>query len=160
MPLDGDGGSLGDGVLQVSPRDVVVPGQVLARGLSAVPGSGSYRDGEDVLSLLLGLVYVHGSVVRVIPLAGRYYPKVGDRIVAKVFDVLMSGWRLEFGAAYSAVLNVKDATSRFIEKGEDLRKLVDIGEYVVGEIVQVSTQNLIDVTTRGLVWVLRMVVGL
>jgi len=65
-----------------------------------------------------------------------------------VIDITMSGWRVETGTAYSSMLNVKDATSRFIRKEEDLSKIISIGDYVVVKITNVTSQRLIDVTMR------------
>ena len=89
--------SVSSGSLLVKDREVVVPGQVLARGLDFVPSAGSYRDGDDVLASLLGIVEVN----------------------------------------------------RFVERDEDLSKILSIGEYVVVGITNVTSQNLVDVTTRG-----------
>lgn len=141
--------SVSSGSLLVKDREVVVPGQVLARGLDFVPSAGSYRDGDDVLASLLGIVEVNSKVLRVIGLSGTYIPRAGDRIIAKVVDILMTGWRVEFGSAYSGVLPLKEATSRFVERDEDLSKILSIGEYVVVGITNVTSQNLVDVTTRG-----------
>ena len=88
-------------------------------------------------------------MLRVIGLSGRYIPQAGDRIIARVVDILMTGWRVEFGSAYSGVLPLKEATSRFVERDEDLSKILSIGEYVVVGITNVTSQKLVDVTTRG-----------
>ena len=61
----------------------------------------------------------------------------------------MSGWRVDTATAYSAMLNVRDATTRFIKKEEDLSQILAIGDYVVVSIINVTSQNLIDLTMRG-----------
>jgi exosome complex component RRP4 len=50
---------------------------------------------------------------------------------------------------YSSVLQVKDATFDFIAKGADLTKYFDLGDYLVAKIIQVTSQNLVDVTCKG-----------
>ncbi len=129
-------------------RDIVIPGEALAEGLDFLPGENTYREGEQIYSKVLGLVTVSGHVLKITPLAGPYIPKPGDRIIGKVIDITMSGWRVDTGTAYSALLNVKDATTRFVRKDEDLSKLIAIGDYVVVTIIKVTSQNLIDVSMR------------
>jgi len=134
--------------ITVQEKDIVIPGQLLAEGMDFLPGENTYREQEKIYSKVLGLVSLQGHVLKITALAGPYILKVGDKIIGKVFDIAMSGWRLETGTAYSALLNVKDATARFIKKEEDLSKIIGIGEYVVVKITQVTSQRLIDVTMR------------
>lgn len=137
------------GELLVENKQVVVPGEKLAEGMDYVPGEGTYRLSESVLAHKLGLVSILGRSIKLIPLAGRYLPKRGDVIIGRVIDVTISGWRLDTNSAYSALLNMKDATSNFIQRGTDLTNFYDVGDYVVAKIVGVTSQNLVDLTTKG-----------
>jgi exosome complex component RRP4 len=130
-------------------KDIAVPGESLAEGMDYLPGQGTYREGENIIASMLGLVAIDGRAIKLIPLSGRYLPKRGDTIIGKVIDVLMSGWRIDTGSAYSAMAGMKDATSDFIPKGADLRKYFDFGDYIVCKITNVTSQRLIDVTMRG-----------
>ncbi len=134
--------------ITIEHRAVVIPGQVLATGMDYLPGDETYRDGETIRSKVLGLANVNGRVMKVTALSGPYVPKEGDIIVARVTDILMSGWRVDTGTPYSAMLNVRDATQRFVRKGEDLSKILEIGDYVVAKITNVTSQNLIDLTMK------------
>ena len=71
-------------------KDVVVPGEVRAEGMDYRPGIGTYRDGEKILASKLGLTKIDGRAIKLIPLSGRYIPKRGDTIIAKVKDITMS----------------------------------------------------------------------
>jgi len=62
---------------------------------------------------------------------------------------MIGGWRIDTNTAYSAILPLKDATSAYIRKGEDLTRICDIGDYVVVQVTNVTSQNLIDVSMRG-----------
>ncbi len=135
--------------LYIKERDVIVPGEELAEGMDFLPSKGTYRDGEKIVASQLGLVNVDGKVLRVIPLSGAYIPKRGDTIIGKIVDILMSGWRVEFGGPYSAVLGLKEGSSSFIAKGADLTRYYDIGDYIVTKITNVTSQKLIDVSMRG-----------
>ncbi len=134
--------------LLIKEREIVIPGDTLAEGRDFLPGENTYREGDKIYSKVLGLVWLSGRVVKITPLTGPYIPTSGDKIIGKVIDIMMSGWRVDTGTAYSAVLNVKDATSRFIKKEEDLSKLIAIGDYVIAMIIQVTSQNLIDLSMR------------
>ncbi len=130
-------------------KEVVVPGQVLAKGMDYIPGQGTYRLKDDVLANRLGMVSVEGKVLKTTPLAGRYIPRKDDVIIGRVDDILMSGWRLEINSPYSAVLPLKDASFDFIAKGADLTKYFKLDDFVVIKITQVTSQNLVDVTAKG-----------
>lgn len=132
----------------VKERDIVIPGEVLAEGMDYLPGDNTYREQDKIYSTVLGLVSLPGRVIKITPLAGPYIPKPGDKIIGRVIDITFSGWRVDTATAYSAMLNVKDATSRFIKKEEDLSKIIAIGDYVVAMIVNVTSQNLIDLAMR------------
>ncbi|MFP4523890.1 MAG: exosome complex RNA-binding protein Rrp4 [Candidatus Woesearchaeota archaeon] len=135
--------------LQVKDKEVVVPGQVLAEGMEYLPADGTYRSGEDIRANRLGLIKVEGKVLKSIPLAGVYMPQKNDVIIGRIMDILMNGWRLDINSPYSAVLQVKDATFDFIAKGADLTKYFDLDDYLVVKIIQVTTQNLVDLTCKG-----------
>lgn len=136
------------GNILVQERAIVVPGESLAEGMDYLPGDNTYRENEKIFSKVLGLANISGRVIKITPLAGPYVPKVGDKIIGKVIDIAFSGWRVDTGTAYSAMLNVKDATSRFIKKEEDLSRILAIGDYVVVMIINVTSQNLIDLTMK------------
>ena len=138
-----------DGKLLVKDKDIVVPGDVLVTGLGYLPGQGTYRDNDKIIANRLGLLTVDGKVLKTVPLAGRYMPKRNDVIIGKVIDILMSGWRLEFGSPYSAVLPLKDASFNYIAKGADLTRYFELDDYVVVKITSVTSQNLVDVTCKG-----------
>jgi exosome complex component RRP4 len=130
-------------------KAIVVPGEMLAEGMDYLPGDNAFREGEKVISIRLGLVNVDGRAIKVIPLAGTYLPKVGDQIICKVEDISYSGWRVSTNTAYSAVLSMKEASARYIEKGADLSRLYAIGDYILAEIVNVTSQNLIDISMKA-----------
>jgi len=136
--------------INVKDKDIVVPGEVLAVGMDSFPGIGTYREEENIIAAKLGLVQLDGRTIKLIPLSGRYIPKKYDAIICKVADVSFSGWRLDTNSPYSAMLSMKEATSQFINRGADLTKFYDIGDYVTCKIVNVTSQKLVDVTMKGI----------
>ncbi|TKJ17027.1 RNA-binding protein [Candidatus Woesearchaeota archaeon B3_Woes] len=137
------------GKILLKEKEVVVPGECLAEGMDTLPGQGTYREGEKIFSSRIGLLSIDNRAIKIIPLTGKYIPKRGDTIIAKITDVIMSGWLLDTNTAYHAMLSMKEGTSDFIPKGANLRKYFDFGEYVVCNITNVTSQKLIDVTAKG-----------
>ncbi len=135
--------------IKVKGKEIIVPGEVVAVGMGCLPSDGTYREGDKIIASRLGMAHVDGKVIRITPLSGRYQPKPGDTIIGRVMDVLFSGWKLNTGTAYPAMLSMKDASSDYIAKGADLTKYFDVDDYVVTKIVNVTSQNLIDLTMRG-----------
>ncbi|MBL7056067.1 RNA-binding protein [Candidatus Woesearchaeota archaeon] len=137
------------GKINVKDKDVVIPGEILAEGMDNFPGSGTYREGDNIAASIVGLVSIDGRTIKLIPLSGRYIPKKFDTIICKVIDVNMSGWRVDTNSPYSAMLSLKEATSKFIERGADLRQIYDIGDSVVCKVTNVTSQMLVDVSMKG-----------
>jgi exosome complex component RRP4 len=130
-------------------KEIVVPGDIIATGMDFIPGMGTFREGENVIASKLGIVNISGSLIKLVPLSGRYFPKLGDVIICKVIDVSMNGWRVDTNSAYSAMLSMKDASSRFISRGADLTRYFKVGEYVMTKIINVTSQRLVDITMKG-----------
>ncbi len=135
--------------LLVNDKQIVIPGEDLASGMDFLPSHGTFRDGEHIVAAKLGIVSVDNRIIRIIPLSGKYMPKAGDNIVGRVVDVTINGWRLDINSAYSAMLSVKDATSEFIARGADLTKYFNFGDYILTGIINVTSQNLVDVSMKG-----------
>jgi len=138
------------GKLLLKDKSIVVPGEDIASGMDYLPGYGTYRETEKIIANRLGLLSIEGRAVRVIPLSGQYIPKTGDVIISKVIDVSFSGWRIDTNSAYSAMLSLKDATSDFIARGSDLTRYFNVGDILVCKVINVTSQKLVDVTTKGL----------
>ncbi len=135
--------------LLIKEKEIVVPGEDLATGIDYLPSYGTFREGDKIIAGKLGLVNVDGRVIKIIPLSGKYMPKAGDTIVGKIIDVTINGWRVDINSAYSAMLSMKDGTSEFIARGSDLTKYYSFGDYIVTKIINVTTQNLVDLTMKA-----------
>lgn len=135
--------------LLVKNKDLVVPGQVIAKGMDYLPSQGTYRNKEEVIANRTGMISVEGKVLKSMPVAGRYLPKKDDVIIGKVEDILVSGWRFDINSPYSAVLPLKEASFDFIARGADLTKYFALEDYAVVKITNVTSQNLVDITVKG-----------
>lgn len=136
-------------LVNVKDKEVVVPGEELATGMDFLPSIGTFREDDKIISSQLGIANITGRVIKVIPLKGRYVPKAGDVVIGKVVNMSFSNWFVDVGYAYEAVLSLKDATSDYVEKGADLSKFFDFGEFIITKITNVSKSNMIDLTMRG-----------
>lgn len=137
------------GKLLIKDKEVVVPGEKIAEGMSYLPSQDTYRKDNHILASRLGLVRMDGNVVKIIPLAGKYLPKKGDVIIGKITDINIAGWSVETNSAYKAMLSMKDATSDFIRRGSDLTRYFDVDDFILTKIFNVTSQNLIDLTMKG-----------
>ncbi|MDI3474655.1 MAG: exosome complex component [Thermococcaceae archaeon] len=134
----------------VKPRDLVVPGTLLAQG-PFKNGRGTFREGNRIYSTVTGLVEIRGDLIRVIPLEGPYIPEVGDNVLGKITDVRFSNWSVDIGAPYEANLRVQDAVEERIDLLKtDLRKIFDIGDIIYARIKAYNEINQIDLTTKGM----------
>jgi len=137
------------GELLVKDKEVVVPGEILSVGMDYLPATGTFREGENIIASMLGLASIDGRLIRLIPLSGKYLPKPRDIIIGKVTDVTFTGWRIDLNSAYTALLSVKDATSDFVNRGADLTVYYNFGDYITAKIINVTSQNLVDLTLKG-----------
>jgi len=137
------------GKMLLSEKEIVVPGDIIAEGMNFIPGAGTFREGDNIIASKLGMISTSGSLIKLLPLSGKYMPKVGDTIICKVIDLSMSGWRVDTNSAYSAMLSIKEASSRYISRGADLTRYFRVGDYILTKIINVTSQKLVDLTMKG-----------
>jgi len=134
--------------LLIQEKEIVVPGEELAEGLDYLPSMGTYRDKEKIVSNKLGVVSVNKNIIKVIPLTGRYMPRIDDTVIGRVVEIGFYGWSVDIGSAYPATLSIRDATE-FIDKGENLTKYYDYGDVIAAKVIRTARYNSIDITTKG-----------
>ncbi|MCD6487979.1 MAG: RNA-binding protein [Desulfurococcales archaeon] len=122
------------GKIYVANRQLVRPGDLLAEGDVEV-GDYTYRVGDKVYSLILGLASVDDNRVAVIPLEGTYFPKEGDIVIGMIINVGITNWVVDIRGPYKAVLNASEALESFNPITDDLRNYLDIGDYIVAKII-------------------------
>ncbi len=135
--------------INVKDKDIVVPGEIIAESMDCIPASGTYRDGNNIIAAQVGIVSIEGRLVKLIPLSGRYVPRPGDTVIGRVTSVGFNNWFVDIGYANEAVLPLKEATSEYIDKGADLSKYYDFGDYMVCQVIRVTRSMAIDLSMRG-----------
>ena len=134
--------------LLVKDREIVIPGEVLAEGMENLPGMGTYRQDDKILSSQLGFVSIKERFVKVIPLTGKYNAYDNDLVIGKVYDTTMNGWLVDVDSPYSALLPLREVPE-FIERGADLTRYYDFGDVVVAKVFKVHRGKGIDLTMKG-----------
>ncbi|MDI6883835.1 MAG: exosome complex RNA-binding protein Rrp4 [Hadesarchaea archaeon] len=125
-------------MIHVQNRELVVPGQLIAEGDYRLR-DGTFREGKQVYSAVVGLVELRGEEIRVIPLQGRYIPSRGDVVIGVVVDSHYSGWILDLNSPYTGNLFVSDLVHRKVDLlREDINKYLSIGDVVVAKVKDVD----------------------
>lgn len=132
----------------VKEREVVVPGEMLAEGMDFLPGNGTYRLGNQIVAMQLGLVSINNRFVKVIALSGKYQAAEGDLVIGKVYDITMGAWLVDIGGAYTAALALRE-TPEFIERGADLTRYYNFGDVLIAKVVNVIKGKGVDLTVKG-----------
>ncbi len=137
------------GKIIVKDKSIVVPGEVLAEGMDFLPAGGVFREDERIIASQIGTVSINNRLVKLIPLTGPYSPKKGDMVIGEVNNINFGGWSIDIDFSNFAMLPIKDATSSFIERGEDLSRFYNFNDIIVAKISSISKPNLIDLTMKG-----------
>ena len=99
-------------------------------------GENTYREGDRIYAIRIGLVDNEDKRVYVVALKSFYVPVVGDTVIGKVIEVTLGGWVVEIGAPYSAMLRASDALERqFRPQKDDLTAIFDVGDLIIAKIV-------------------------
>ncbi len=112
-------------------REVVVPGQLLAEGRYRA-SVGTYMEGENVYSTIMGLAELRGNTVKVVPLQGVYIPREGDLVLGTITYVAGNNWKVDIGGPYQASIHANNALRRPYD--DDISKYMDIGDVIAAEV--------------------------
>lgn len=127
-------------------RTVVVPGEIIVSGEDYLPGDGTKRDGENIISTRFGLAEELGRVVRVISISGAYIPRRNNVIIGRITDLTFNGWLVDIDSASSSFLPIEE-TPRFINRNE-MDQFLAIGEVIAAKIWSVKSRG-IDLVLKG-----------
>jgi len=135
--------------LIVKDKEIVVPGDLLAEGMSYLPSGKAFRENKNIYASTVGLVYVKGKVVKVIPLAGAYVPKAGDDVIGKIKMLGHSGWAVDIGGPFNADLNIGEATMRYLDLNKTaLSEVYDVKDYILANVKLVTQTGFVKLTTK------------
>jgi exosome complex component RRP4 len=126
-------------------KKIVIPGELIVEGADYLPGEGTERRKEGIVSLKFGLAEELNKLVKVIPLSGTYQPRRGNVVIGKVENVTFNGWVINIDTAQNAFVPLSE-TQRYVNK-DAMEEVMDIGDIVVAKIANVSKRG-IDLTMR------------
>jgi len=131
-------------------KDVVIPGELLAEGMTFLPAGRAFRKGARIYAATIGIVDVRGRVIRVVPLSGCYMPKKDDLVIGRVINISRSGWAVDINCPYSADLNIGEVTTEYIDLAKtELSRYFDIDDYLLARITDISESKYVKLTAKG-----------
>lgn len=134
-------------------KQIVVPGEIIGKGMDLIPGSGVIREGENLVSTVIGLKRTSGRAISTTPLRGVYIPKEGDVVIGEIEDVSFSSWYVDIKGPYSGTLPVSEAVGEYVDlQRTDISKYYEIGDKMVAKIKDISASKsiLLTMKDRGL----------
>lgn len=132
-------------MIHVEDKDLVVPGQILAEN-EYYSGRGTFKEGNNICSSLIGLVSLRNKKISVIPLKSKYVPKKGDVVIGKVDDIRFSMWGININSPYSGILPASEVFGR--EKKE-LSRVFKIGDILFLRVVDVDEVKKVKLGLKG-----------
>ncbi|MBM3247550.1 RNA-binding protein [Candidatus Pacearchaeota archaeon] len=129
-----------------SKKEIVIPGEIIAKGDEFLPGDWTMKQGDNVVSTRLGVVEKSDKLIKVIPLSGVYIPRPGNTVIGEVKDIAVAGWMMDVGGPYSAFLPLRECPG-FIETSE-MENVYGIGDLLVTQIFNVGRTS-VDLTMKS-----------
>lgn len=124
---------------------MVIPGELVVEGEHKL-GGGVYREGNSVYSSTLGLLDEKSGYVRVIPITGKYIPKVGDFVIGKVEESQFSNWYVDINSAYTGILNANDYFRDVDPHEIDLNTILAPGDVIYAKVREITHSKKVYIT--------------
>jgi len=138
------------------PKDIAVPGELLAEGQYAVEGAVFVID-RKVYAKTIGVVEIEKEKgkrkIKVVPLKKKYIPHAGDRVIGKVVDVGVTNWTVDINSPYTAILQASEVLPRPTDAARiDLSSYLSVGDIIVAKVIafDFSRDPLLTIKERGL----------
>lgn len=126
-------------------REIVLPGDLLDEG-GLRGGSGTFVKDKKVYSAIVGIKSVRSNFVNVIPLSGKYFPRVGDNVIGTINQISNSSWMVDIGGPYPAMLHSTDTPWR-IDFGDTARYL-NVGDTVLAVVSRLDDAKKLNISLR------------
>ncbi len=133
-------------------RKYVIPGDVVTSG-PLRPEQNVILEGEKIVSTAIGISEIYDDSVRVIPLTGKYIPKIDDLVIAKVISHTSLSWELDINSCYVGFLPAQDVFGRdFSAHADELATKLKSGDLVAARIANFDRTRdpLITISDRDL----------
>lgn len=133
-------------------RKRVIPGDVITTG-SYRADQNTVLDGRLIVATAVGVSEIVDDTVRVIPLTGKYMPRIDDMVVGKVTSHTSLAWELDINSCYVGFLPASDVFGRdFSARSDELSTRLKRGDLVAARIANSdrSRDPLLTITDRDL----------
>jgi len=115
-------------------RKYVIPGDVITTGPFR-PEQNVILDGDKIIATMIGISEIYDDSVKVLPLAGKYIPKIDDLVIAKVNSHTSLSWELDINSCYVGFLPAQDVFGRdFSAHADELTSKLKTGDLVAARI--------------------------
>jgi exosome complex component RRP4 len=128
-------------------RELVLPGDLIELP-NLKPGSGTFVDAGKIYSAQLGIKSIRANYINIVPLGGRYMPKLGDTVIGIVIDITPTNWLVDINSPYLAPLHVNETPWK-VEFGET-SKYLNVGDCALLEILSIDDIRRVHLTMNGL----------
>jgi exosome complex component RRP4 len=121
-------------------KEITYPGEVIASGYEYLAGDGCIRENKDIIAIRHGVISIENNLVKVIPLRGVYWPRVGNIVIGQIKDVVFNGWIVDISAPHLGFLPITEC-GEFVDR-EDLLSLYDINDVIITKIKQIQPRSI------------------
>ncbi|MDH3657630.1 MAG: exosome complex RNA-binding protein Rrp4 [Nitrosopumilus sp.] len=133
-------------------RKYVIPGDVVTTGPFR-PEQNVILDGNKIISTTIGITEIYDDSVKVIPLTGKYIPKINDLVIGKVISHTSLSWELDINSCYVGFLPAQDVFGRdFSAHADELTSKLKSGDLVAARIANFDRTRdpLVTISDRDL----------
>ncbi len=133
-------------------RKYVIPGDVVTTGPFR-PEQNVVLDGNKIISTTIGVSEIYDDSVKVIPLTGKYIPKINDLVIGKVISHTSLSWELDINSYYVGFLPAQDVFGRdFSAHADELTSKLKSGDLVAARIANFDRTRdpLVTISDRDL----------
>ena len=133
-------------------RKYVIPGDTVTSGPYR-PEQNVILDGNKIISTTIGISEIYDDSVKVIPLTGKYIPKINDLVIGKVISHTSLSWELDINSCYVGFLPAQDVFGRdFSAHADELTSKLKSGDLVAARIANFDRTRdpLVTISDRDL----------
>ncbi len=133
-------------------RKYVIPGDVVTTGPFR-PEQNVILEGNKIISTTIGISEIYDDSVKVIPLTGKYIPKINDLVIGKVISHTSLSWELDINSCYVGFLPAQDVFGRdFSAHADELTSKLKSGDLVAARIANFDRTRdpLVTISDRDL----------
>jgi exosome complex component RRP4 len=115
-------------------RKYVIPGDVITTGPYR-PEQNVILEGNKIIATAIGISEIYDDSIKVIPLTGKYIPKINDLVIGKVISHSSLSWELDINSCYVGFLPATDVFGRdFSAHADELTSKLKTGDLVAARI--------------------------